>query len=319
MSKLKWTLEKCIEESLKYSYRIEFERGAPGAYSRCLRMGWGDVCFGHMEKKSNGVKKYSMEQCREEMSKYETMLEFRSSSINIYNAMVRNGWLEVCTPKDMKVRGKYWNPQTIEKEALRYTSRNSFSRGSSTAYQHAASLGILDLVCGHMEGRGNLHAKKEYSISFKDGSIYVGVTCNPRVRIYSHLFNSSNLGVRNKITSGEIACIEVGNEWLEWNVACLSEKNKILLYSQEDDSCLNISSGGQKGGNFTIWSKEACLTEALKYPHRINFARGSPSCYQTCRKRGWLVGLCAHDVSSKPLFTQRQTHKMNIGNVISIR
>jgi hypothetical protein len=43
-----------------------------------------------------------------------------------------------------------WTPETIRQEALKYGNRGAFDKGSSTAYNAARELGILEHVCGHM-------------------------------------------------------------------------------------------------------------------------------------------------------------------------
>ena len=46
-----------------------------------------------------------------------------------------------------------WTPESIHKEALRYSTRSAFSKGSRGAYQAAQQNGWLDEVCAHMQSK----------------------------------------------------------------------------------------------------------------------------------------------------------------------
>lgn len=45
------------------------------------------------------------------------------------------------------------------------------------------------------------------------------------------------------------------------------------------------------------WNKERCREEALKYKHRIEFAKGSCSAYAAAQIHGWLDEICGHMTS----------------------
>lgn len=40
MGKVIWTLEKCKEEALKYTKRVDFRNNSSGAYDACVRNKW---------------------------------------------------------------------------------------------------------------------------------------------------------------------------------------------------------------------------------------------------------------------------------------
>ena len=48
------------------------------------------------------------------------------------------------------------------------------------------------------------------------------------------------------------------------------------------------------GGNFSKWTKEMCLEEALKYEYRTEFRNYSKRAYQSAFNNGWLDEICSH-------------------------
>ena len=55
---------------------------------------------------------------------------------------------KVCSHMTRKIKPHgYWTIERIKAEAKKYTSRNQFTKNSSTAYHKAHKLGILDDIC----------------------------------------------------------------------------------------------------------------------------------------------------------------------------
>jgi len=93
---LKWTKEKCREESLKYKSRSEFQKNSL-AYSPCYDHKWLDEVCSHMfqKKKPNGY--WTKEKCKEEALKYTTKSQFKKTETCAYRTSRLNGWLnEIC-------------------------------------------------------------------------------------------------------------------------------------------------------------------------------------------------------------------------------
>ena len=93
---LKWTKEKCREESLKYKSRSEFQKNSL-AYSPCYDHKWLDEVCSHMfqKKKPNGY--WTNERCKEEALKYTTKSQFKKTEPCAYRTSRLNGWLnEIC-------------------------------------------------------------------------------------------------------------------------------------------------------------------------------------------------------------------------------
>jgi hypothetical protein len=49
----KWTKEKCLEESLKYSRKVDFQRNSGSAYQTSYKNGWLEEICNHMKNKQN--------------------------------------------------------------------------------------------------------------------------------------------------------------------------------------------------------------------------------------------------------------------------
>lgn len=92
--KIKWTIDKCKEEALKYKTRTNFQKGSRGAYKSSLRNGWLNELCKHMPtiKKPNGY--WTKEKCRIEADKYATRIELFKNNSSVYNVSLKNKWLE---------------------------------------------------------------------------------------------------------------------------------------------------------------------------------------------------------------------------------
>jgi len=54
---IKWTLDNCIIEASKYTYRSEFIKGSPSCYSKCVTKKWLSLVCSHMIPKIIGLMK----------------------------------------------------------------------------------------------------------------------------------------------------------------------------------------------------------------------------------------------------------------------
>ncbi len=46
-----WTKERCMEEALKYDFKVDWKKNSGSSYSLARRYGWFDECIAHMKKK----------------------------------------------------------------------------------------------------------------------------------------------------------------------------------------------------------------------------------------------------------------------------
>ena len=158
----KWTPESIHKEALRYSTRSDFQKGNAGAYQTARKKGWLDQVCSHMPnpKPKNS---WTFENVKNEALNYETRSTFSKNSRSAYSTAQQNGWLdEVCSHMVAAPANKKWTPDSIHKEALRYSTRSAFSKGSGGAYQKAYEKGWLDQVCSHMSRPAPANKKWTY-------------------------------------------------------------------------------------------------------------------------------------------------------------
>jgi len=95
--KRKWTLEKCIEEGLKYTDRSDFRKYSYVAYTVCVRDHLLDIVCAHMNSKRKPMYYWTKETCQVEALKYSDRTSFSKSKVGAYLAACKNGWIdEIC-------------------------------------------------------------------------------------------------------------------------------------------------------------------------------------------------------------------------------
>jgi hypothetical protein len=89
-----WTKEKCLEESMKYKTRTEFQKNNKGAYLSSYRNKWLDEICNHMigGKRKNGFWDY--ENCKKYANLCKNKYEFVSKYSGGYYITKMNGWLD---------------------------------------------------------------------------------------------------------------------------------------------------------------------------------------------------------------------------------
>ena len=150
---LKWTFEKCKEESLKYKTKKEFYKNNNSAYNSAIKNNWLDILCNHMKtKKVHKFGYWTKEKCREESEKFKTRTELYKKSTGAYNAMLKNGWLdELCFDLKTKKKNGYWTKDLCKKEALKYKNKTEFAKNSGGAYRTMIYNKWTDFVCSHMK------------------------------------------------------------------------------------------------------------------------------------------------------------------------
>lgn len=102
-----WSIEKCKEEALKYTNRLEFQSNSPSAWSKCRKNNWMDDVCEHMIgfRKTKGY--WTFEKCKEEALKYNSRLEFKNNSSTAWEKCRMNNWMDdVC--EHMKIIGNLY-------------------------------------------------------------------------------------------------------------------------------------------------------------------------------------------------------------------
>ncbi len=105
-----------------------------------------------MGRKGTKKHKWTDAELVSEASRYSNRWEFQKNSGPAYKAAWRKGkeFLDrICSHmKDLHV---YWTNEMLRSEALKYSNRGDFQKGSSSAYQIADSRGLLNKICSHMK------------------------------------------------------------------------------------------------------------------------------------------------------------------------
>ena len=95
-----WTLERCIEDALKYKTRKSWEKNS-SAYSKALACGWLDECCKHMKRQRNVQNFWTLERCKLEALKFKSKKEWNLNSMASYSKATKSGWVDECC-KHMK-------------------------------------------------------------------------------------------------------------------------------------------------------------------------------------------------------------------------
>lgn len=162
--KLKWTLEFCKRDALKYKYKKNWLKHSKSVYMTAYRQGWHDECCAHMKESI----KWTLEACKKDALKHSTRTHWRKAAMSGYAAAYRNGWLDECCAHMVKIK-KTTNNHTIKwdllacaKDALNYSCRGDWSISSGSAYNAARLNGWLEFCCEHMKDRRT--AAKKHTI-----------------------------------------------------------------------------------------------------------------------------------------------------------
>ena len=147
----KWYYDNCFEEAKKYDTAAQLRKGCSSAYTVSQKNGWiKEYTWFKDPKKAlsdyfESIRKWTYESCLEEAKKYTSRKEFSDFCSGAYNVARKHGWLGDYTwfkpPNEIN---RKWNKKTCYEAALKYTSRNEFSKKSSGAYFVALKNGWLD-------------------------------------------------------------------------------------------------------------------------------------------------------------------------------
>ena len=251
-------------------------------------------------------KKWTKEKCLELALTCKIRYEFKKKSQSAYNACLKNNWLdEVCFHmKKRKMKDKnYWTKEKCHEEALKYTNRSDFGKGSSTAYVKSGKMGWKDELCDHMTSNGNKYNRCIYAIEFPDNNIYIGLTYNCERRLSQHLKDTKNNSIvlRHYKKTGLYPIIRQLTDYIDVNKAAKLESLKVKEYEDRGWVILNIAKCGNVGGKTIKWTFEKCEEEAKKYKYRNEFRINSPNAYSASRRNKWMNIICSH---MKPKFNK---------------
>lgn len=92
---IKWSIENCKIEALKYETRSKYQKGSKGSYLSAYRNGWLDDICKHMKdgKRKNGFwNNYNI--CKEYANKCRNKTEYQRKYYMAYYYSRNNNWIE---------------------------------------------------------------------------------------------------------------------------------------------------------------------------------------------------------------------------------
>ncbi len=186
-----------------------------------------------------------------------------------------------------------WSLDLIQNEALKYTTRYDFQKGSSGAYGAAKRNKQLNIVCAHMPSRKASYisikkAARKYTtkIEFKtkDGALYqAAVRAKCITDVCSHMVMKMEWDF-NKVLDRALLC-DSRSEFQNTESAAYTYaiRNGFL-----DDVCKHMSV------KKVMWTNKMLIVEANKYKSKMEFQKGSGVAYQLVLRRGLSDLLCGH-------------------------
>ena len=262
----KWTKERCMS-ALKNCHSLsEFKSCYSSAYYSCQANNWLDEVYQLYPEN------YTIDEIRNEASKYKYRKDFWRYSRDAYNSAYRQGVLsKVCaefslivTSSDLEedIVSSNIQEHTLENlkaVAQKYQTKRAFKDGDRSAYNQACRLHILQLVCSHM----------------KKPKIWTTEECAAI---------ASNYSQRSDFRKNDKKAYDAARDhgWLD--IICAHMPKSVP----------------QK-----IWTKEECLSIAQKYTERSEFRKSNQNAYHAAREHGWLDEICAH--MPKPILPKKWT------------
>lgn len=284
-----WTVDKVKEDALKYKTRTEWVKNSAGAYDVAHTLGIVDECCKHMIeiKKPSGY--WTLERCKEEALKYETIKEFKEKNMKCYSAINSNKWTnELCS--HMKATG------------------HKFKR-MIYAYEFSDNSVYVGLTCNEYK-RNWCHFNEKTSVkeyidktglipNYKIISDYINVE---EARILEcktvEEYKSKGWNILNKNKTGCVGgsdriytpekCKEVAllcKTRTEFIQRFCSAYKKSLEYGIRDEICSHMKNEQMPKG---YWTFEKCKETALVCNSEKEFQQRFHGGYLSCVRNNWL-------------------------------
>ncbi len=293
-----WTKERCRKEALRFTSRVDFQKGSKTSYSTASDKGWLEEICSHMVELKKPRNYWTKERCQAEALKFNSKIEFRNNSSSCHSIASNKGWLEeICSHMtELQKPNGYWTKERCRKEALRFTSRVDFQKGS-TCYKSARKNGWLKEICSHMPYKTTSQKRKIYAFEFSDNYVYVGLSYNVNVRKSQHITSDSSPVKKHIISNPEINYeFKILSNFIDVDKIIDLEKLFIKKYKDKGFKLLNSTCGGELGGSRLYWTKKRCQAEALKFNSKIEFRNKNLTAYSSAYRRGWIDEICSHMV-----------------------
>lgn len=188
-----------------------------------------------------------------------------------------------------------WNYDILQKEALKYQSRQQFNKNNPRAYKAAYRKNLLDEICSHMAG--NIMWDKE--MIYKEALKY-----DTRANFQKLSPKAYEAARKRKLLDDVcVHMLSMNNSWtheslkteaLKYNSRKEFSNNNKKAYEAAyrknilDEICTHMKT------TITYWTNNQLKKEALKYNSRWEFGRLNKSAYQAAHKRKIMDDICSH-------------------------
>jgi hypothetical protein len=189
-----------------------------------------------------------------------------------------------------------YTDEDVLRSARQYKTRGDWKKFSNREYQIAHLRGgeLLEQCCAHMVRPANPYAGDYviYAYEFEDRHVYIGLTFLPTQRKSMH-------AVRGPVSDHAKICPNYTYRQIETGLpspeeAAKAEQRHIECYKSSGWTVLNKNKGGGLGTLQREWTKEAVLSEALKFPTKQEWIDGSQMSYRIAKREGWFDEASAH-------------------------
>ena len=139
----RWTFELCEHEAKKYTLLKDFKAKSNSAYVTARTRGWLKD-FNWLGRRINW-NDFDTVAC--EARKYKTRDAFGTGNKSAYTGARRNGWLDRFFPPLSSVKPGHWDVyENVVSEAMKFSSRSDWEKGSHGSYLGAKRNGWLDML-----------------------------------------------------------------------------------------------------------------------------------------------------------------------------
>lgn len=150
---MKWTLESCKEDALRFQSRQEWQKNSRSGFYKAWKMGWLDECCAHMIPKRrwrSSKQLWKRSECLEDAKRFQKPYIWKNLSKRAYARAERMGWLAECCAHMDRPKLPIWTLEACKADALRFGSRSAWAIRSASAYNKAREVGWLAECCAHM-------------------------------------------------------------------------------------------------------------------------------------------------------------------------
>jgi predicted GIY-YIG superfamily endonuclease len=232
-------------------------------------------------------------------SKFSSRKEFRKLKPQAYRMAIKynlfgNGINHLGLTKDRKP-ANYWTYDKVREEALKYSNRRDFEKGSPNAYRASKQHGWYHDVTSHMDYLGSLYKRAVYAWEFPNNTVYIGLTDDTERRENEHLDPEGRTAVSKFIKETNLVpTLKLISDYIDVKEAQNIERCSIDLYKSTGWVVLNKVKGGGLGACKRIWTKESVEQEALKYNSKSEFKKSNHSAYVIAVREGWIDDATKH-------------------------